>query len=229
MSVVARNRAYEDVIAHIRHLLLTGAVQPGERLDSERDLADALGVSRPMVREALRTLEVLGVVEAKRGNTPTAGTFILTDPSPALATLLEMEFALARFDLSDVIDTRIMLEHWAISSITPDTDFEATSQALKAMQQCTDRSELAQLDLNFHQTIVDCSHNRLIAHLYRSLRGAMHQRLIDSLDEITPKDWTPFWRKIMREHNAIHSHLLAGDLAEAARLSELHVTRHYFR
>lgn len=225
----AAPRAYEEVINHIRDLLISGEVQAGDRLAPERDLADALGVSRPMVREALRTLEVLGIVAARRGQGPGAGTFILSEPSPALELLLEMEFTLERFDLGDVIDTRIMLEQWAISGVPADADLTEAAHALTMMGQPLGRDELMEWDLAFHQAIVECAPNRLVAHLYRSLRGAMHQRLADSLAGIDDEAWGPFWRRIMREHRMIYAALDAGDLDRVAELSERHVTRHYLR
>lgn len=222
-------RTYEGVIDAIRDMLLTGELAPGDRLPSERDLADTLGVSRPMVREALRTLEVLGVVAARRGQGPSAGTFILTEPSPALATLLDMEFTLERFDLADVIDTRVMLERWAISGMPADADLTAAGHALTRMSEPLDREELMEWDLSFHQAIVDCASNRLVAHLYRSLRGAMHQRLADSLVDIDEASWAAFWRRVTREHRMIYAALDSGDRDRASELSQAHVTRHYLR
>jgi GntR family transcriptional repressor for pyruvate dehydrogenase complex len=222
-------RTYEGVIDSIRHMLLTGEVSPGDRLPSERELADALGVSRPMVREALRTLEVLGVVAARRGQGPAAGTFILTEPSPALATLLDMEFTLERFDLADVIDTRVMLERWAITGMPADADLSPAAHALTMMGEPLDREALMEWDLTFHQAIVDCASNRLVAHLYRSLRGSMHQRLADSLVAVDAQSWATFWRRVMREHRMIYAALDSGDRERAADLSEQHVTRHYLR
>lgn len=229
MTETVAPRAYEAVIDHIRDLLVTGEVQAGDRLPPERELADALGVSRPMVREALRTLEVLGVVAARRGQGPAAGTFILSEPSHALELLLDMELTLERFDLTDVIDTRIMLEQWAIASVPADADLAAASHALRMMGEALDREELMRWDLAFHQSIVDCAPNRLLSHLYRSLRGAMQQRLADSVIPLDDEAWAPFWRRIMREHRLIYAALDTGDLRGAAQLSERHVTRHYLR
>ena len=182
-----------------------------------------------MVREALRTLEVLGVVSARRGQGPGAGTFILTGPSPALAVLLDMEFTLERFDLADVVDTRVMLEQWAIASVPADADLSEAQAALDQMALPLGREELMRWDLAFHQAIVDCAPNVLVAHLYRSLRGAMHQRLADSLVGIDDAAWISFWRRIMREHRLIFAAIDAGDLETAAELSQRHVTRHYLR
>jgi len=222
-------RTYEGVIDRIRTMLEEGELRPGDRLPAERDLAEKWGVSRPAVREALRTLEVLGVIAARRGYGPGSGTFILTEPSPAMATLLDMELTLDRFDLADVIDTRIMLEQWAIAEIPADADLRSVSHALAQMESDTSVEELLTWDLAFHQAIVDCASNRLVAHLYRSLRGAMQQRLSDSIAGIQGTDWETFARRIMREHRMIYAALDLGDLDRASDLSRRHVTRHYLR
>jgi len=222
-------RTYEGVINSIRRMLEGGELRPGDRLPAERDLAEELGVSRPAVREALRTLEVMGVVTAKRGYGPGSGTVVLTDPSPALANLLDMELTLDRFDLADVIDTRIMLEQWAIAEIPADADLTPASDALEQMEADSSPSELLKWDLVFHQEIVNCASNRLVAHLYGSLRGAMQHRLADSIASIQGNEWQTFWRRIMREHRVIYEALDLGDLGRASDLSRRHVTRHYLR
>lgn len=210
-------------------MLEGGELRPGDRLPAERELAEDLGVSRPAVREALRTLEVLGVVAAKRGYGPESGTFVLTEPSPAMATLLDIELTLDRFDLADVVDTRVMLEQWAIAGIPADADLTAAADALSRMEAGASVPDLLRWDLAFHQAIVDCASNRLVAHLYRSLRGSMQQRLTDSIANIQGPDWDTFWRRIMREHRMIYSALDLGDLDRASTLSRRHVTRHYLR
>ena len=229
MANPAESRTYEGVIDRIRTMLEVGELRPGDRLPAERELADEWGVSRPAVREALRTLEVLGVISARRGYGPGSGTFVLAEPSPAMATLLDMELTLDRFDLADVIDTRIMLEQWAIAEIPADADLSAVGHALSRMESDTSVEELLAWDLAFHQAIVDCASNRLVAHLYRSLRGSMQQRLAVSIAGIEGAEWETFARRIMREHRMIYAALDLGDLDRASELSRRHVTRHYLR
>jgi len=146
-----------------------------------------------------------------------------------MATLLDMELTLDRFDLADVIDTRIMLEQWAIAEIPADTDLADVGYALSRMESDPTVVELLEWDLAFHQAIVDCASNRLVAHLYRSLRGAMQQRLADSIEGIKGNDWEAFSRRIMREHRMIYAALDLGDIDRASDLSRRHVTRHYLR
>lgn len=229
MAEVVPVRAHEAVIDYIRDLIETGDLAPGDRLPAERDLADEVGISRPMVREGLRTLETLGVISARRGQGPDAGTTIVTGPTPALATLLDLEFVLARFSLEDVIETRLMLEQWSIRGMPADCDLTDAAIALQHMSQPLTREELLDWDLRFHTAIVEGAGNRLITHMYRSLRKAMEVRLIDSVADLSNEQWVPFWRRISREHRLIYATLDIGDREEAAALAEAHITRHYLR
>ena len=63
-------KGFEKVFAFLRERLLAGSLKPGDRLISERELATLLGVSRPIVREALRALTVLGIVESATASAP---------------------------------------------------------------------------------------------------------------------------------------------------------------
>src|SRR5688572_27123761 len=67
LSPVRRVRSFDDVVTHVRDGILDGTVAPGERLPSERELCELFGVSRPTVREALRALEAVGLVEIRLG------------------------------------------------------------------------------------------------------------------------------------------------------------------
>jgi GntR family transcriptional repressor for pyruvate dehydrogenase complex len=65
---VKAKRLYEEVLEQIRELIAGGELKPGDRLMSERELADRLEVSRPSVREAIRSLEMMGFIEIRRGD-----------------------------------------------------------------------------------------------------------------------------------------------------------------
>jgi GntR family transcriptional repressor for pyruvate dehydrogenase complex len=73
---VLKTRVSEDIIEQVRDLITSGRLKPGDRLPAERELAQILSVSRSAVREAIRALESLGIVEARAGE----GTFVATPP-----------------------------------------------------------------------------------------------------------------------------------------------------
>ncbi len=103
-------RAWQVVLERIESDLRDGRLAPGDRLTPERELATQLGVGRSSVREAVRVLEVLGVVRTATGSGPTAGAMIVTTPRGGLAAFLRLQVAANGFPLTDVVRTRIVLE-----------------------------------------------------------------------------------------------------------------------
>ncbi|MEF2976291.1 FadR/GntR family transcriptional regulator [Subtercola sp. YIM 133946] len=103
-------RAWEDVLAHIERQLLAGTLAPGDHLPSERTLATDLGVGRSSVREALRVLEVLGLLRTQTGSGPGSGAIIIARPSGAMSSLIRLQVAAQGFRVDDVVSTRLILE-----------------------------------------------------------------------------------------------------------------------
>ncbi|MCU1475456.1 MAG: GntR family transcriptional regulator [Subtercola sp.] len=103
-------RAWEDVLAHIERELLAGSLLPGDHLPSERTLATELGVGRSSVREALRVLEVLGLLRTQTGSGPESGAIIIARPSGGMSSLIRLQVAAQGFRVDDVVSTRLILE-----------------------------------------------------------------------------------------------------------------------
>ncbi len=103
-------RAWEVVLRHIESELVSGALKPGEHLPSERTLAADLGVGRSSVREALRVLEVLGLIRTQTGSGPSSGAVIIARPSGGMAALVRLQVAASGFAVEDVVKTRVVLE-----------------------------------------------------------------------------------------------------------------------
>jgi DNA-binding transcriptional MocR family regulator len=85
------------VLEKIEADLLSGALGPGDRLPPERELAATLGVGRSSVREALRVLEVMGLIRTATGSGPTAGAIVTATPHGGLAQLLRLQVAARAF------------------------------------------------------------------------------------------------------------------------------------
>ena len=108
-----RLRTHEQVMAEIENRLNNGTLKAGDRLPPERQFAEALGVSRGAVREALRILEAIGVVEAGPGSGPNSGSRIVKDSTVGMGMLLRIHLQLASFTETDLLETRLMLERLA--------------------------------------------------------------------------------------------------------------------
>src|SRR5450631_312154 len=163
---VARVRTYELVLQRIEAQIVSGELRAGERLPSERELAEMLGVSRPAVREALRVLEAQGVVRSQVGQGPGSGTTIERVPSDALTRLLRLHVALGSFPFADVIETRVTLERSIVVLACRNAGPENVER-MRAILAAMDAPEITrevfnQLDIDFHVELAEAAGNRLM-------------------------------------------------------------------
>jgi DNA-binding FadR family transcriptional regulator len=160
-------RSFEDVIEQIRNAVIEGKIQKGDRLPNERELCRIFNVSRSTLREGIRALEALGVVEVRPG---AAGGIFATEPrgdqvGAALEALIRFSGATAR----DLWEFRLSFEgetaFWAAARATLE-DLAALDgivgewRALIAEQR-TPWPVLAEVDVRFHDAIAAASHNQV--------------------------------------------------------------------
>lgn len=220
-SPVQRVRSLDEIVRQVRDGILSGAVKPGERLPSERDLCDQLGVSRTTVREAFRSLEALGLVEIRLG--AHGGAYArMPDASllgEALSTLLLFQQA-TREDLDEL---RHSFEgdnaYWAALRAT-DEDREAlrelASRARAVPKTPSGWRELELLDLEVHERIASATHNKVRMAVMAGIHDAL-KRNLEELESVTNK-----FASVRKDIAAIVEFICTGD-AEGARE---HMQRH---
>lgn len=226
---VQRLRTYEQVMAQIEERILSGALKAGDHLPSERDLATMLGVSRPSLRESLRVLEALGVIDIRRGGGPDGGAVLVQEPGSGFVNLLRLQLALGHFTQSNVLDTRLALETWSCREAAvraSEDDLRELGAILDEMDapgiQTTDFNRL---DTAFHVRIAESTGNALTAHLMRSLRIAIHRQMMDAYARLD--DWTATAVVVRAEHRAILDAIARRDPETAERLVHDHITDFY--
>ena len=166
-------KGFEMVFAFLRDRLLAGSLKPGDRLVSERDLAIQLGVGRPLVREALRALTMLGIVEIR----DRIGT-VVTRPDVSVLNDF-FTFALAQqADMpDDVMQARVAIECQAIRLACERADiadFERLQAALARIAETINESDAGGMaDFEFHRTMVLASHSQTLAVLHNSMAGLL--------------------------------------------------------
>jgi GntR family transcriptional regulator, transcriptional repressor for pyruvate dehydrogenase complex len=187
-SPARRVRMLDDVFSQIRGAILAGEVPEGERLPNERELAERFEVGRPTVREALRSLEALGIVEIRAGR---AGGAFATRPSEttlgtALSTLVSLRGAspqeLAEFRLGFEADTA----WWAAQRAEAD-DVLALEQLVeetrRQVEQVTDDwTPVTEADARWHEALARVTRNRLRIGISLGLHEPF-LRQVPSLDE----------------------------------------------
>lgn len=170
-------KAYEQVVEQIKKMIKDGVLKRGDKLPTERDLAVQLQVSRPSVREAMRALEVIGLVESRQG----AGNYLREDLEGTLLEPLSMMFMLQQSSPYEVIELREVLELQTVvlaAERITEAELGALKSLLDEMKVCEDEEKSVQLDKKFHYTIAKASKNILILNVVQVI-----SQLIDSLIE----------------------------------------------
>lgn len=160
-------RASDEIAQQIRQLVSSKQLKAGDRLPSERDLSATFNVSRNTLREALRSLEIAGLVELKKGGT--GGAFIVAGGSGAVvASLLDL-YHLGSITPEQLTEARIRIERIVVEAaaprLTPD-DMAALEANLEATQRAEDAgnfAERASIGLEFHAILGRATQNPILA------------------------------------------------------------------
>jgi GntR family transcriptional repressor for pyruvate dehydrogenase complex len=169
---IARSPLYEQVAQRLREFISSQNLQPGDRLMSERELAEQLGVSRTSVRQALTALRVMGVVEIRHGD----GVFLQQPPSQLVSTLAS-EVAAAQLDHPMIWEVREGIEVQAArlaAQRRTDDELAGMGDALAAMSRSiAGGGDGIDGDRLFHRAIVAAAHNRLLESLVEQIADVM--------------------------------------------------------
>lgn len=161
-EAVKKTKLYEKVVPQIQGMISDGLLKPGDKLPPERELAEAFQVSRTSLREAIRALEILGLVEARQGE----GTVVRDLSASSLVSPLSAVLSQKRELVSELLDVRRMIEPplaaRAAKHATPE-DLAELKDILRRQKEKVDRGELAvEEDSEFHYTIARAAKNSVI-------------------------------------------------------------------
>ena len=230
MAVVAtiEPRAWETVLSRIETDLLNGDLKPGDHLPPERQLAADLGVGRSSVREALRVLEVLGLVRTGTGSGPNAGAIIVATPTGGMSALMRLQVAANGFPVADVVRTRLILES-AVGVELAEAEvgeIPAARQLLDAMDDpALTPEEFLALDQEFHRSLADASGNQVVAAMMSGLRSAIEGYVIAGLARIA--DWGMTSARLRDEHRGILRAIESGYAHSIRGLIHDHIEGYY--
>jgi GntR family transcriptional repressor for pyruvate dehydrogenase complex len=221
-------RAWQIVLERIESDLLEGRLGPGDRLPGERELAASLGVGRSSVREALRVLEVMGLIRTGTGSGPTSGAIIIATPRGGMSALLRLQMAASGFPLDDVVRTRLVLESAVVEALAADADRSTdAAHAVIAAMDAPDLtpSEFLALDAQLHLAFAEASGNVVIAAMMAGLRTAIESYVQAGAAGIA--DWDAAVARLRHEHRSILDAVDAGDAERARTLIQSHITDYY--
>jgi GntR family transcriptional repressor for pyruvate dehydrogenase complex len=221
-TAVSPNRMSEAIVDQIKTLIRTNRLRPGDRLPSERELCERMGVSRVTVREALRILEAGGLVEIRVG--ARGGAFVTTPSSERLGAGLADLINLAPVTAVEVTEARLVFELGIIPRVVDRATGEDVedlrrliSDHLAALQQ--GEYTMAR-SAEFHVRLAACTHNAAIEMLVHSFHGP----LLMSLREASTASPLMGQRGVY-EHRDLVEAIAARDAVAATGIMHRHLRR----
>jgi GntR family transcriptional repressor for pyruvate dehydrogenase complex len=214
--------AAEQVIAHVRTLIERRTLRPGDRLASERQLAQEVGVSRPSVRAGLRSLAAMGVVQTRQG----AGTFITAGPPALVGEPLRLIASLHGLDLGALWEVRRVLEagtaSLAAERATPERIATLSDEVTGMYSALHDPQTFLDYDLRFHRAVAAAADNPMLGAIIEAVTALFfEQRRVTIERARNLRESADAHRKI---YQAIRAHDAEGARAamdEHVRLAQL--------
>ena len=208
LSPIPGGSTVEAVLDQLQAQVSGGGWRVGQRIPGELDLAAQLGVSRPAVREAIRALAHVGVLEVRRGD----GTYVRStaDPRPLLTRISRI----TRATLRDVFEVQlgydVQAARLAARRRTPE-DLDRLAALLAARDEAADAATFGDADARFHSAVVEAAHNPVLTEAHRYFLGRLRDcmsalRLDQDVPEAGPA-----------AHRAVLDAVAAGDPDAAAR------------
>ena len=219
---ISRPRAFEEICDRIRHQLSIGALKPGDKLPAERELAQQLSVSRSALREALRSLEIAGVVVLRKG--VKGGAFIRPGDPKGMTRVMQDLVHLGSISLGDLTEARLMIQ----TAVVRIACARATAADIEAIETNIDNTaEMTRLGRHEDRLRYAMEFYRLLA---LATRNEIMTMLVDSLTEILLRflrgiqGGAPQPGLIESRHRFLR-HLKARDAEKASHEIEVHLTK----
>jgi len=165
---IKNTKVYEQVIDQIKDMIAEGTLKKGDRLPSERSLVEQLQVSRASIREALRALEVIGLVECKQGE----GNYIKTGFEDNLLEPLSIMYRLEGSNPNEIWELRKIMEVEAVGLAAKrvnNVQLKELRELLQSFDDNEDETFNAEIDKQFHYKLAECSGNILIYNILRTV------------------------------------------------------------
>ncbi|MEM7719887.1 MAG: FCD domain-containing protein [Pseudomonadota bacterium] len=220
---IQSEKVSQAVIRQIELLILRGVLRAGERLPSERELSERLGVSRPSLREAVAKLQDGGLLETRANS----GIFVADVLGSAFSPGLTRLFSAHEEAVFDYLDFRRDMEGLAAeraARLGSDTDLAVVNDAFLRMEAAAEKRNAAteaELDAAFHLAIIEASHNVVMLHMMRSMyellqEGVFYNRKV-MFQQRTRRS------ALLDQHRAINAALQDRDAPGARQAIEEHI------
>jgi DNA-binding FadR family transcriptional regulator len=199
----------ERVFAFFRRKVLSGELRTGDRLPAERDLATQLNVGRPLLRESMRSLAMLGLVDIRHGS----GAFVGKAEISVLTDFFTFSLAQEQNVSEDIMQARMAIECQAIRLAcerATDSDLDRIGGCLTALiKTLSDPEKGGMADFRFHAAIVQASHSQALTTLYKAISELLMQNHVERrrVTHKTPK----VIDDLVESHRQVFLSIVEGD------------------
>lgn len=221
---VKSKKVYQHVVEQIQVMVMNGELKQGDKLPTERDLAEQLGVSRTSIREALRSLEMVGLIESRQGE----GNFIGGNIKGNFLEPLSVMFMLNQGNPRDILELRMVIEVEAASLAAKrvkmegrEEDIKELNDILQKLREASSEEESSNMDLQLHYKISEITGNYLITMLLDTISSLM-ETFIESARGMILVD-SENKEKLFSEHQNIVDAISAGDSRKAVKAMRTHL------
>jgi len=217
LTPVTRTTLTADICRKLVSHLMRGDWTEGEQIPPERELCLKLGVGRASLREAMKALEIMGLIETRLGE----GTFVCSRSEFFSRPLLWAITGSARDEVHELVEARKLMEMemaaFAAERATPD-DLKLIGRYLDEMEQSLeDPDTFLEADINFHLAIANAAHNRILLNALLLIRNLMRQWIAKTL----PKDGAN--TTALKDHNRIFTAIAKRNPAAARSAMQIHL------
>lgn len=211
IQAVKTRRTFEVVCDQIREQIAKGRLMPGDRLPSDRELAEQFRVNRNAVREALRSLEMAGVIQTRTG--VHGGVFVRAGPSDSLEQAMRDLMALGQLDVDHLAEARIVITSAVLRMAcerASEADFDAIEADIVALERLARKGELSrnhEVLTRFYVLLAEAAHNGFMVMLSNALSEILRNWMLKIDPQVRPNFLTAR-RKVLK-------HLRAREADEA--------------
>lgn len=218
---IKKFRVYEEVIDQIREMINNGNFSSGSRLPTERDLASAFGVGRPAVREALKILDAVGLLEIRPGS----GIYVREQQGMAEKQSMAFSLLVGKNDILSLLELRMVLEVGAArlaAERAAGADVNYLKEAYQRLETQVEKGKTAASeDYLFHYGVALATHNQAIIQVFSAITDLYRQALIQSRSQSLQIPGRP--RAILKEHERILNAICSRSPDQAAHYMQVHL------
>lgn len=210
MNMNMSEKSSEKVIEYVETNILSGKLKLDDRLPAERSLAQRLNISRTAVREGIRLLEVIGIVESRQGS----GNYIVQHTDQTLDQVLTMVYTLDELQYEEIHEFRYTVERMALILAVRKADPEGKKtlkEHLNGLLNAETDDDRAECDRMLHRTLVRMSGNQMLISNYAALNRVINRFMVDTHKKMADHSRENF-SLLQKSHQKLVEAVVTGDL-----------------